>query len=85
MPERQDWSDWDKERRRFTKRDTEGFTKDFAALEGHIKKLVEVCPKDKVGFPVTKALIHIDTLRKFQHNVKNFLPQRVNEFLTHYD
>lgn len=73
MTEPKDWTDWKAERRRFTGRDTEGFTKDMAALEAHIKALTEVIPKDKAGFPDLTALFLIQTLTRDYNSFKDFL------------
>jgi len=55
MTERADWSKWNEELESFKDRNTEGFMKDLAALEAHIKKLRKVSPKDKIGFPHMNA------------------------------
>lgn len=73
MPEPMDWSIWDEERQAFAARDTEGFTKDLAALEAHIKVLREVCPKDKAGFPVMTAVFHIDWLTQECNRFKSYI------------
>ena len=41
-----DWQPWHDEIKRFKARETEGLDKDLKALEAHIKKLREICPKD---------------------------------------
>lgn len=66
----QDWELWEKERTYFKARETEGFTKDFAALEAHIKRLQEVAPKDKAGWPVGQALKVIDQLQRDFHRIQ---------------
>ncbi len=40
------WQPWHDEMKRYAARETVGITKNLAALEAHIKKLREVCPKD---------------------------------------
>lgn len=64
MTNNNEWKLWHSERERFLSRDTEGLTKDLSAFKEHILKLQEVCPKDKAGWPVTTALIHLDKLKK---------------------
>ncbi len=68
-----DWKPWHEEIKRYANRDTEGLTKDLAALEAHIKKLAEVCPKDSAGFPHTTALIYFNRLQIRLDEVKNYL------------
>jgi len=62
MAVKQDWAAWDEERSRFKCRDTEGFIKDLEALEWHIRALQDLCPKDQANFPVSIAMIHINSL-----------------------
>jgi len=73
MPTEQDWSEWHKERENFKKRDTEGFTKDMAALGAHIKALRDVCPKDKAGVPVTAAFLYLDEMVKDYNTFAEYL------------
>lgn len=68
-----DWGPWNEERAAFTSRDTQGFSKDLAALEAHIKKLQSICPKDKAGWPVGLALYHISKLTKQYNSIRNYL------------
>lgn len=58
------WKAWHEEIQSFLDRDTEGFTQDLKALEYHIRALQLVCPKDKAGWPVSKALIYLNKLKK---------------------
>ena len=73
MTLKENWEGWNDERKHFQERDTEGFTKDLTALEAHIKKLTEVCPKDKAGWPVTTALLYIDRLTSAYNRFKRYL------------
>ena len=73
MTEGADWRAWDKERRDFQGRDTEGFTRDLLALEAHIKVLAEVAPKDRAGWPVQTALIHIGRLTSEYNRFKQYI------------
>jgi len=73
MSEPQDWSKWHDERKRFLARDTEGFTKDLAALEAHIQALRAVCPKDEAGVPVTTAFFYLDRLTREYGRFKVYL------------
>lgn len=75
MTTKDNWSNWNNEQHNFAHRDTEGFTKDLAALKAHISKLQEVCPKDKAGWPVGTALNVLDKLRKEHDRFQRYLDQ----------
>lgn len=75
MANKEDWEQWNHERANFSGRDTEGFTKDLKALKNHIRKLQEVCPKDKAGWPVGTALKVLDKLRKEHDRLHKYLDQ----------
>ncbi|MBA7632597.1 hypothetical protein ES703_40146 [subsurface metagenome] len=67
------WLPWHEEIKRYAKRDTEGLSRDMAALEAHIKKLREVCPKDSAGYPYTTALIYLNRLQNRLDQAKKYL------------
>jgi len=62
FPNSEDWRGWNEERLRYREYDTQGFDADIEALEAHIRKLKEVAPKDKAGWPSGHALSVIDKL-----------------------
>jgi len=68
-----DWQPWHDEVKRFEARETEGLPKDLQALEAHIKKLREVCPKDSAGYPTTRALTYLNKLQRHLDGVKSYL------------
>jgi len=70
---KKNWEKWHEERQRFQTRNPEGFTIDLKALEAHIKKLTEVCPKDKADRPVVTALFVLDDLTKDYNRFKSYL------------
>ena len=72
---RNNWKAWNEERENFTARDTKGFTKDVAALEAHISKLIEVCPKDEAGWPRGTALEVIGDLQEDLETLRRYLAQ----------
>ena len=66
------WEPWHEEVKRYKAKQTEGLTRDMEALEAHIRKLREICPKDVAGWPHGTALsylnrlqIDLDTARKY--------------------
>jgi len=67
------WKAWDEEKNRFAKRETQGFTADLKALEQHIKKLREVCPKDTAGYPHNLALTYLNLLQQRVDEAKRYL------------
>ncbi|MBA7661740.1 hypothetical protein ES703_69760 [subsurface metagenome] len=67
------WQPWRDEIKRFKARETQGLTKDMAALEAHIKKLREICPKDSAGYPHITALIYLNRLQMHLDGVKSYL------------
>lgn len=64
LPTAADWKAWNEERQRYREYDTQGFDADIEALETHIRKLREVAPKDKAGWPEGHALSVIDHLEE---------------------
>jgi len=70
---RDDWQPWRDETKRFAERETEGLSKDLAALEAHTKKLREVCPKDSTGYPHNLALCYLNRLQIKLDGVKSYL------------
>ncbi len=68
-----DWKAWNEERKRFAKRESQGFTSDIKALELHIKTLREICPKDTAGYPHTKALLVLNQLQQRVDEAKRYL------------
>ncbi|MBA7523849.1 hypothetical protein ES705_15983 [subsurface metagenome] len=70
---KENWKPWHEEIKRYANRDTEGLDKDTAALEAHIKKLREVCPKDSAQYPHTTALIYLNQLKNRLDEVKKYL------------
>ena len=72
-PTRPDWTAWSKERREFAKREPQGFTAEIKALEQHIAKLREVCPKDTAGFPHMTALTELNKLQQRLDEAKRYL------------
>ncbi|MBA7522496.1 hypothetical protein ES705_14615 [subsurface metagenome] len=68
-----DWSAWHDEIKRYAKRETGGFTADLKALEQHIAKLREVCPKDVAGYPHTTALIYLSRLQMKLDSIKSYV------------
>ncbi|GAI67271.1 unnamed protein product [marine sediment metagenome] len=67
------WQPWHDEIKSFKARETEGLDKDMAALEAHIKKLREICPKDSAGYPNTRALAYLNKLQTRLDEVKSYL------------
>ena len=67
------WQPWHDEIKRFKSRETEGLDKDLAALEAHIKKLREICPKDSAGYPTIRALTYLNKLQMHLDGVKSYL------------
>ncbi|MBA7701591.1 hypothetical protein ES703_110331 [subsurface metagenome] len=67
------WRPWLEEIKRYAARETEGLTKELAALEAHIKKLREICPKDSAGYPVNAALTYLNKLQMRLDGVKSYL------------
>ncbi len=63
-PKKENWEPWHIERIRFQTRKAEGYLVDLKALEIHIKKLINLAPKDKAGWPVGRATILIDALKR---------------------
>jgi hypothetical protein len=72
-PTETDRQPWHEEIKSYANRGTEGLSKDMAALEAHIKKLHEICPKDSTGFPHTAALIYLNRLQNRLDEVKQYL------------
>ncbi len=68
-----DWKAWNEERKRFAKREAQGFTADIVALELHIKTLREICPKDTAGYPHTRALMVLGELQQRLDEAKRYL------------
>lgn len=68
-----DWKKWQEEREQFAKQETHGFTSDIKALEQHIAKLREVCPKDTAGYPHSTALYYLDELQQRVDAAKAYL------------
>ncbi|MBA7691169.1 hypothetical protein ES703_99709 [subsurface metagenome] len=68
-----DWKAWNEERKRYAKREAQGFTAEIKALEQHIAKLREICPKDTAGYPQTRALMELDKLQRGLDEAKRYL------------
>jgi len=68
-----DWKAWNEERKRFAKRETQGFSGDIKALEQHIKTLREICPKDTAGYPHSTALTILNELQQRVDAAKEYL------------
>ena len=75
----QDWKPWNEERKRFLERETQGYQEDIYALEQHIFKLLEVCPKDKTNFPHLSALDVINKLKVTLHQARAFFGEMPEE------
>jgi len=73
MTKKDDWQPWNDEIRRYTARGTEGLNKDIEALEAHIKKLQEICPKDSAGCRSTEALTYLHSLQLRLDEVRDYL------------
>ena len=67
------WKAWNEERKSFAKREAQGFTAEIKALEQHIVKLREVCPKDFAGYPHTRALMVLSDLQQRVDEAKRYL------------
>ena len=67
------WQPWHDEIKRFGARGTAGLGKDMAALEAHIKKLREICPKDGAGYPPVRALTYLNKLQIRLDGVRSYL------------
>lgn len=67
------WQPWRDEIKRFEARKTEGLDKDLKALEAHIKKLQEICPKDSVGYPAVRALTYLNKWQMRLDEVRSYL------------
>jgi len=68
-----DWKAWNEERKWFAKREAQGFTAEIKALEQHIAKLREICPKDTAGYPHTRALTELQKLQQRVNEAKAYL------------
>ncbi len=68
-----DWKAWNEERKRFAKREAQGFTAEIEALELHIKTLREICPKDTAGYPHSRALFELQKLQERLNEAKAYL------------
>ena len=68
-----DWAKWQDEVKAYASRDTQGFSADIKALDEHIGKLWEVCPKDKAGYPHTTSLIYLNRLQQRLDYAKKYL------------
>jgi len=68
-----DWKAWNEEKKRFAKRETEGFTAEIKALEQHIKTLRDICPKDTAGYPHNRALMELNKLQQRVDEAKRYL------------
>lgn len=60
----EDWTAWNEERERFRKLGTQGWEQDMINLRVHIKRLIEVAPKDNAGWMNGQALEVINLLTK---------------------
>ncbi|MBA7523082.1 hypothetical protein ES705_15205 [subsurface metagenome] len=67
------WKARREEREQFAKRETQGFTAEIKALEQHIAKLREICPKDTAGYPHNRALMVLDELQRRVDEAKRYL------------
>ena len=67
------WQPWHDEIKRFEARETEGLDKDLVALEAHIKKLREICPKDSAGYPTIRALTYLNKEQMRLNGVRSYL------------
>jgi len=70
---KENWQPWHDEIKRYAARETEGMTKELAALEAHIKKLRKICPKDSAGYPLVRALTYLNKLQMRLDGVKSYL------------
>lgn len=68
-----DWKAWNEERKRFARRETQGFSGDIKALEQHIGTLREICPKDTAGYPHSTALTILIELQQRVDAAKKYL------------
>ena len=73
------WVPWNEERQTYGQRESAGFTKDLQALKEHIRKLQEVCPKDKAGWPVAQALDVLDRLKRDYETINRVFGLPPNE------
>lgn len=67
-----DWQAWNEERERFRELETQGYEQDMATLEAHIKKLLEIAPKDKASWVNLNALDVITLLKRDLERAKIF-------------
>ncbi len=67
------WQPWRDEIERFKARETEGLDKELKALEAHIKKLREICPKDSAGCPTNRALDYLNKKQVRLNGVRSYL------------
>ncbi|MBW8017875.1 MAG: hypothetical protein FVQ82_17025 [Planctomycetes bacterium] len=67
------WQPWRDEIERFKARETEGLDKELKALEAHIKKLREICPKDSAGYPTNRALAYLNKEQMRLNGAKSYL------------
>lgn len=72
-PTNADWAKWHAEIEHFHDRTSDGFAGDIIALETHIKKLVEICPKDAIDYPIWAAREYILQLQTALENAKRYL------------
>ncbi|GAI61226.1 unnamed protein product [marine sediment metagenome] len=68
-----DWKAWNEERKRFAKREANGFTAEIEALELHIKTLRGICPKDTAGYPHSRALFELNKLQERLNEARKYL------------
>lgn len=68
-----DWKAWNEEKKQFARRETQGFTADIKALEQHIARLREICPKDIAGYPHNTALTYLNRLQQRAGEAKRYL------------
>ena len=68
-----DWKAWNEERKQFARREAQGFTAEIKALELHIARLREICPKDNAGYPLIRALVVLNELQQRLDEAKRYL------------
>ena len=69
-----DWKAWHYEIREYSNRPTQGWLRDIAALEAHIKFLREVAPRDNKATdrPCTTAMDYIQRLTERLREIQDY-------------
>ena len=72
MTTKEQWEEWNKERERYRELESQGYEQDIENLTAHIKKLLDIAPKDKAGWMNLNALDVVTQLRQKLLGAKTF-------------